>query len=87
VADIGATAVYTLFVVPDEGEARILCKIPVKKASYLHSFALTENYFILQVPHTPTFPPPSLPPFLRSSHSSRFRSSASFFGAGVAVVD
>jgi len=40
-------------VVPDEGEARILCKIPVKKASYLHSFALTENYFILQVLHTP----------------------------------
>jgi carotenoid cleavage dioxygenase-like enzyme len=61
VADIGATAVYTLFVVPDEGEARILCKIPVKKASYLHSFALTENYFILQVRHTPIASPPSLP--------------------------
>jgi carotenoid cleavage dioxygenase-like enzyme len=60
VADIGATTVYSLFVVPDEGEARVLCKIPVAKASYLHSFALTENYFILQVLPSLTLAPQSI---------------------------
>ena len=49
VCDIGVGATYTIFAIPDEGEARVLCTFTAPNISYMHSFALTENYFVLQV--------------------------------------
>jgi carotenoid cleavage dioxygenase-like enzyme len=49
VCDIGREATYSVFAIPDEGETRVLCTFKAPKVSYMHSFALTENYFILQV--------------------------------------
>jgi carotenoid cleavage dioxygenase-like enzyme len=48
VCDIGAGATYTVFAIPDEGETRVLCSFKAPKISYMHSFALTDNYFVLQ---------------------------------------
>jgi hypothetical protein len=49
VCDIGVGATYTIFAIPDEAEARVLCTFKAPNISYMHSFALTENYFVLQV--------------------------------------
>jgi carotenoid cleavage dioxygenase-like enzyme len=38
-----------VFAIPDEGETRVLCSFKAPKISYMHSFALTDNYFVLQV--------------------------------------
>ncbi|ELR21057.1 betacarotene 15,15'-monooxygenase 1, putative [Acanthamoeba castellanii str. Neff] len=48
VCDIGVGATYTIFAIPDEAEARVLCTFKAPNISYMHSFALTENYFVLQ---------------------------------------
>jgi carotenoid cleavage dioxygenase-like enzyme len=38
-----------VFAIPDEGETRVLCSFKAPKISYMHSFALADNYFVLQV--------------------------------------
>lgn len=43
----GRTSYYTLYAIPDTShERQIITQLPVEEPSYMHSFAMTENYIV-----------------------------------------